>query len=118
MKTDSRSSQSFLMHCLFLYSKPKRKGKLNDKGEKYIFFVISYYSISYKLCNRNTKIFVISRDVIFYEATFWTSSNDGAKQNKQNISMYLNGYNSKKKPPIKKTPQPMNDQSITNSQIS
>ena len=43
----------------------KRNKKLNDKGEKYIFLVINDCLRSYKLYNRNTKKFVISRDVIF-----------------------------------------------------
>ena len=56
-----------------IFQTKKEKKHVNDKGEKYIFLVISDFSRSYKLCNHNTKKFVISQDIIFYEDTFWTS---------------------------------------------
>ncbi|KAL0433268.1 UNVERIFIED_CONTAM: Retrovirus-related Pol polyprotein from transposon TNT 1-94 [Sesamum latifolium] len=50
---------------------PKRS-KLDDKGEKCIFLGVCEQSKAYKLYNPITKKVVISRDVVFNEAEFWS----------------------------------------------
>ena len=57
----------------------KRK-KLDDKGEKYIFLSVSEMSKAYKLYNPITKKIVISRDIIFYEGSFWKWDDNTTKQ--------------------------------------
>ena len=51
-----------------------KRSKLDNKGEKCIFFGVSNRSKAHKLYNPITKKFVISRDVIFYEESTWSWS--------------------------------------------
>ncbi|KAL0301570.1 UNVERIFIED_CONTAM: hypothetical protein Sradi_6433800 [Sesamum radiatum] len=50
---------------------PKRS-KLDNKGEKCIFLGVCEKSTAYKLYNPVTKKVVISSDVVFNEAKFWS----------------------------------------------
>ncbi|KAA0060607.1 Retrovirus-related Pol polyprotein from transposon TNT 1-94 [Cucumis melo var. makuwa] len=49
-----------------------KRSKLDDKGEKCIFHGVCEQSKTYKLYNLITKKIVISRDVVFNEAEFWS----------------------------------------------
>ncbi|KAA0055477.1 retrovirus-related Pol polyprotein from transposon TNT 1-94 [Cucumis melo var. makuwa] len=49
-----------------------KRSKLDGKGEKYIFLDVCEQSKAYKLYNPITKKIVISRDVVFNEAEFWS----------------------------------------------
>ncbi|GMJ14865.1 hypothetical protein HRI_005155700 [Hibiscus trionum] len=49
-----------------------KRSKLDDKGEKCIFLGVCEQSKAYKLYNPITKKIVISRDVVFNEAEYWS----------------------------------------------
>ncbi|GMI82753.1 hypothetical protein HRI_001944600 [Hibiscus trionum] len=49
-----------------------KRSKLDDKGEKCIFLGVCEQSKAYKLYNPITKKIVISHDVVFNEAEFWS----------------------------------------------
>ncbi|GKU96986.1 hypothetical protein SLEP1_g10166 [Rubroshorea leprosula] len=50
----------------------QRRSKLDDKGEKCIFLGVSDQSKAYRLYNPLTKKVIISRDVVFDEASTWS----------------------------------------------
>jgi hypothetical protein len=64
------------------------------QGGKKCFLGISDYSKAYKLYNPSTKKIIISRDVTFDVAEFWTWSNDCVRQN---IFMDIDSDNDEKK---------------------
>jgi hypothetical protein len=63
-------------------SESKRK-KLDDRDEKCIFLGYSEESKAYKLYNRLTKKFVISRDIIFDEERVWSWSDEEKAKEQQ-----------------------------------
>ncbi|GKV32421.1 hypothetical protein SLEP1_g41032 [Rubroshorea leprosula] len=54
--------------------------KLDDKGEKCIFLGVSDHSKAYRLYNPLTKKVVISRDVVFDEASTWSWTKKSRRQ--------------------------------------
>ena len=54
--------------------------KLDDKGEKCVFFGVSEHSKAYKLFNPITKRMIISCDVIFGEDSSWNWTEQSANQ--------------------------------------
>ncbi|GKV27140.1 hypothetical protein SLEP1_g36344 [Rubroshorea leprosula] len=54
----------------------QKRSKLDDKGEKCIFLSVSDQSKAYRLYNPLTKKVIISRDVVFDEASTWSNTTD------------------------------------------
>ncbi|GKV41367.1 hypothetical protein SLEP1_g48909 [Rubroshorea leprosula] len=58
----------------------QKKSKLDDKGEKCIFLGVSDQSKAYRLYNPLTKKVIISRDVVFDEASTWSWTEKSGQQ--------------------------------------
>ncbi|GKV07537.1 hypothetical protein SLEP1_g19297 [Rubroshorea leprosula] len=58
----------------------QKRSKLDDKGEKCIFLGVSDQSKAYKLYNPLTKKVIISRDVVFDEASTWSWTEKSGQQ--------------------------------------
>ncbi|GKV23723.1 hypothetical protein SLEP1_g33425 [Rubroshorea leprosula] len=58
----------------------KKRSKLDDKGEKCIFLGVSNQSKAYRLYNPLTKKVIISRDVVFDEASTWSWTEKSGQQ--------------------------------------
>ncbi|GKU96956.1 hypothetical protein SLEP1_g10137 [Rubroshorea leprosula] len=69
-----------ILNRTYAYVPDQKRSKLDDKGEKCIFLGVSDQSKAYRLYNPLTKKVIISRDVVFDEASTWSWTKKSGQQ--------------------------------------